>query len=142
MRIVKCSYEVEAQAEPPPAISVRADQDTKPLEPADNVFGHNTLACQLPVRSLLLIRQWVVLAFLVRCATVAMMFVDALVATITGAASFLLQRQPTCLKQGEIVRFALAKGGCQQTARAGLHYELSLAGVALLLAAVVLFLFF
>ena len=83
-----------------------------------------------------------VLAFLVRCATVAMMLVDSLVAAVAGAAGLCLQRQAARLEECKIVRFAGTKRGGQQTAACCVDYELGFAGVALFLAAVVLLLFF
>ena len=142
MSIVESRYEVEAQAEPFATVAVRTGEDTKSLEPANDVFGHNALACQLPVGLFLFGRQGIILAFLVRRATVAMELVDSFVTTVTSATGLFLQRQLACLEKCKVVHIAFAKGGSQQTERAGLHYELSLAGMAFLLATVMLFLFF
>ena len=49
MNVVECGYEVETQGESFAAIAVRACKDAKSLEPADDVFGHNSFACQLSV---------------------------------------------------------------------------------------------
>ncbi len=82
------------------------------------------------------------LALLVRCATVTMMLVDALITAVCDAAGFFLQGQAARLEEGKVMRFAAAKGSGQQPLGAALHYNLGFAGVALLLATVVLLLFF
>ena len=70
------------------------------------------------------------------------MFVNSLVAAVASAASFGLQRQATRFEKCEVMDFPFSKSRGQQTARAALNYELGLTGVALLLAAIVPFLFF
>ena len=142
MSIVKSSNQIEAQAEPLAAVAVRASQDAKPLEPTNDMFSHNTLAGQLPVSLLLCRRERMMLALLVRGATVTMIFVDSFVAAVGGAAGFFLQRQAASLEERKVVCFTFGKSRGQQTLSAGLHYELRFAGVALFLATVVFFLFF
>ncbi len=78
MSIVKGSNQVETQAEPLAPVAVRASQDAKPLEPADDVFGHNPLLGQLPVGLLLGGRERMMLAPLTWRATVAMCCYDDL----------------------------------------------------------------
>ena len=142
MSIVESRYEVEAQSELFATIAIRASQDTESLEPTDDVFSHNTLARQLPVGLLLLRRERMMLALFVWRATVVMMLIDSFIAAIAQAAGLWLQRQTARFEECKVVYFTFGKGGCQQAVRAGLHYELSLAGVALLLAAVMPLLFF
>ena len=142
MSIIESRYEVEAQSESFATIAIRASQDTESLEPTDDVFGHNTLARQLPIGSLLLRREWMMPAFFVWRATVVMMLIDSFVTAIAQAAGLWLQRQAARFEECKVMHFTFGKGGCQQAMRAGLHYELSLAGVALLLAAVMPLLFF
>ena len=82
------------------------------------------------------------LALFVRGATVVMMLVDSLIAAVADATGFFLQGQTAGLEERKVVHFTFGKSRCQQTALTRLHYELSLAGVAFLLAAVVFPLFF
>lgn len=123
MKVVKSSDEVESQAESLAAVAVGASQQAEPLEPADDMFSHNAFARHLLVFLLLFGRKGTMLALFVRGATgaaAAIMLLDALIATIAGAAGELLQRQAAFLEEGEVVQLAFGKGGRQQTTAAGL----------------------
>ncbi len=82
------------------------------------------------------------LALLVRRATVIMMLVHALIAAVTLATGFCLQRQTAGLEERKVVCFACGKSRRQQPPGACFHHNLGFAGVTLFLATVMLSLFF
>ena len=134
--VVECRDQVEAQAEPLAPVAVALAQDAEDLQAPDDVLGHEPLPCQLPVLCLLLARQWVQFAALVRRLAVGMMLRQPQVAAVGQALGLLGQRRPAALEELEVVRPARAEGRREDLLGLLVGDYLSLLGVALLLAAV------
>ncbi len=73
------------------------------------------------------------LAFLVRCARVIMLFLNPLITAVAQTFSFLLKGQATALEQSKIMHPARAKSGGHNTLIGLLHYHLRFVRVALFL---------
>ncbi len=89
MGVIERSDEIKTQAEAPTAVTVGTTQNTKSLEPTNDMFSHNPVACQLTIVLLVVLRERMAFTAFVRCTAVAVLLVHALVPTIAGTAGLL-----------------------------------------------------
>ncbi len=82
------------------------------------------------------------LAFLVRCARVSVLFLNTFVTTVSQTAGRFEKWRTTFLEQGKVVHFAVAEVAGQHSLIVGAHNHLCFARVPLLFAAEVTPLFF
>jgi hypothetical protein len=140
--VVERGNQVEPQAEALAAVTVALGQDAEDLQAADDVLDHEPFAGELPVRPLLLIRERVMLALLLRQTAVAVALRQAQIPAVRQALGLWQERQTGPQEQLEVVRPARAEARHEDALCLRVGDDLRFLGVALLLTAVTLSLFF
>jgi len=80
--VVNSSDQIEAHGKSLSAITIPLTQDTKHLQPAENMFDQNSFSCRSPIPLLFFLCQGLVLGFLERRLAVFVEFCQALITGI------------------------------------------------------------
>ena len=109
--VVERGDQVEAQAKTRAAVAVTLGQDAKGLQAADDVFDDEPLPRELTISRLLLLRERMMLALLLRQAAVRVAVRQTQVAAVREALRLGRKRQTAFLEQREVLLLAFAEAG-------------------------------
>ena len=141
-KVVDCSDQIEAQGKSLPAITISLAQDPKDLQLTKNMLNQNSFSSQGTISLLFLFGQRMIFGFLARRLAIFMKVCQSLVASIRQNSNVLCNVEFLVLEKLEVMFAALAEGGGYNFSRLLVGNQLRFLSVALLFAAVVLFLAF